>query len=403
MPAYAHPGDAGADLCTASTSTWRRGSGRCCRPASRSRCPRATPPSCTRGRGWPRGTVSSRQRARHRRRGLPRRDQGAAWSTSTRASRSTFHRGDRIAQLVVQRVERARLRRGASTSRLVARGGGIRFHRRTRSAVDRPAGGEDRGTVPTRTAEAAEETRSRGRRGRRPPRPRTSRGRSRPRRAEARRGRLAARRSVGRRPRRPRRRRRLDLGSLLSTGIPGLELRLEVDEESGAVVAAIRGRGERRGPAAGLRRAPQRRHLGARSAPRSPPSITEPGGTAEETDGPFGHRAARSGPGRGRAGGTASPSRVRFVGVDGPRWFLRAVFTGRRRARGRAARRRRPQLRRGPRRRADGPKAPAAAAAAGDAATADGRWAPRCRCDRSSGAPRSPRSARPATAGAVHA
>ena len=160
---------------------------------------------------------------------------------------------------------------------------------------------------------------------------------------------------------------RLDLGSLWLAGVPGMELRLEVDQEAQTVVGVTAVLGE------------SAVQLQAFAAPRSEgiwedirseiaASITRQGGTAEDAAGPLGTELQTRMPGQDAAGRTIF-SPARFLGVDGPRWFLRAVLTrpcGDRPEAGRAADRRRPLDRRGPRRRADGPARPAAAAAAGD-------------------------------------
>ena len=52
LPAYAHPGDAGADLVAAADVELPRASGRWCPPGSRSRCRTATSGWSTRARAW---------------------------------------------------------------------------------------------------------------------------------------------------------------------------------------------------------------------------------------------------------------------------------------------------------------------------------------------------------------
>lgn len=120
---------------------------------------------------------------------------------------------------------------------------------------------------------------------------------------------------------------RLDLGSLWVGGMPGMELRLELDEATQQVVAANAVVGE------------SAVHLQAFAAPRSAgvwdeiraeiaASITRQGGTADEANGPLGTELRASMPAPG-PGGRVLFSPVRFIGVDGPRWFLRAVISGR--------------------------------------------------------------------------
>ncbi len=120
---------------------------------------------------------------------------------------------------------------------------------------------------------------------------------------------------------------RLDLGALWMTGIAGMELRLEVEQESQSVVGVTAVLGE------------SAVQLQAFAAPRSDgiwddirteiaASITSQGGTADETSGPFGTELLARMPGQGPDGRTVF-SPARFVGIDGPRWFLRAVLSGR--------------------------------------------------------------------------
>ena len=52
-------------------------------------------------------------------------------------------------------------------------------------------------------------------------------------------------------------------------------------------------------------------------------SLRETGGSAEDADGPFGTELRARIP---VEGGTPQPAR--FIGVDGPRWFLRGLLTG---------------------------------------------------------------------------
>jgi len=55
--------------------------------------------------------------------------------------------------------------------------------------------------------------------------------------------------------------------------------------------------------------------------------VTRQGGTADDVDGPFGPELLVRIPVRTPEGRTGHQTQ-RFVGVDGPRWFLRAVFQG---------------------------------------------------------------------------
>jgi hypothetical protein len=119
----------------------------------------------------------------------------------------------------------------------------------------------------------------------------------------------------------------VDLGGLRVRGRDGMELRLEVEEATGAVNAATVQLGE------------SAVQLQAFAAPRSEgiweeiraeiaAGITQQGGTADEVTGVFGRELLARIPARTPDGRTGHQP-ARFAGIDGPRWFLRAVFHGR--------------------------------------------------------------------------
>ncbi len=120
---------------------------------------------------------------------------------------------------------------------------------------------------------------------------------------------------------------RIDLGALWVRGVPGMELRLEVEQETQQVNAATAVLGE------------SALQLQAFAAPRSGGVWTEirreiamavekQGGTVEESDTAFGTQLRTRMPSVGPDGRTVFAPAT-FVGVDGPRWFLRAVVSGR--------------------------------------------------------------------------
>lgn len=119
---------------------------------------------------------------------------------------------------------------------------------------------------------------------------------------------------------------RLDLGALRVPGRQGMQLRLEMDRDG------------RHGIGAQVALSGSVLQLQAWAAPRTAgiwdelraelaTSITSQGGTADEATGPFGPELAARLPGR-TADGRPAQVPARFLGVDGPRWFLRAVLTG---------------------------------------------------------------------------
>jgi hypothetical protein len=118
----------------------------------------------------------------------------------------------------------------------------------------------------------------------------------------------------------------VDLGGLWLPGRDGMELRLEVEEESGRVIAATVQLG---GSAVQLQAfaAPRREGIWDEIRKEIASSVTRQGGTADEVPGPFGRELLARVPTRTPDGRTAHQP-ARFAGVDGPRWFLRAVFHG---------------------------------------------------------------------------
>ncbi|TQL47926.1 uncharacterized protein DUF3710 [Homoserinimonas aerilata] len=118
----------------------------------------------------------------------------------------------------------------------------------------------------------------------------------------------------------------VDLGGIKILPREGLQLRLEVEEGSKRVVAV------------GLDYAGSTLQVQPFAAPRSSglwheirqqisEQIAKQGGTTKLTTGPFGPELLAEIP--ANAAGQAGTRRLaRFIGVDGPRWFLRGVIAG---------------------------------------------------------------------------
>ena len=118
----------------------------------------------------------------------------------------------------------------------------------------------------------------------------------------------------------------VDLGGVKIVPRPDLQLRLEVEEGSKRVVAV------------GLDYAGSSLQVQPFAAPRGTglwheirgqivDQITKQGGSTRVTDGPFGPEVLAQIP--VMTGPQAGSMRLaRFVGVDGPRWFLRGVISG---------------------------------------------------------------------------
>jgi hypothetical protein len=117
---------------------------------------------------------------------------------------------------------------------------------------------------------------------------------------------------------------RVDLGALRVPVIEGLEIRLDMDEQTGDPAQLVLADGD------------SMMQLGVYAAPRSSgiwgevraeiaESLRGAGGSSEELDGPLGVELTASIP-TGEPGGGFAPAR--FIGVDRPRWFLRGLVSG---------------------------------------------------------------------------
>jgi hypothetical protein len=120
---------------------------------------------------------------------------------------------------------------------------------------------------------------------------------------------------------------RIDLGSLLLSNVDGLEIRLQVDEETESVqsvmLAGADGAVELRAFAA-----PRGGDLWDEIRPRIAAEYAQRGGTASEREGRYGTELHCQLTVRTEDGKTATqPSRV--VGINGGRWMLRATLLGR--------------------------------------------------------------------------
>jgi Protein of unknown function (DUF3710) len=118
----------------------------------------------------------------------------------------------------------------------------------------------------------------------------------------------------------------VDLGALLITPRPDLELRLQVDEASSTVLAVLlvtEDSGLELRPFA----APRSEGIWAEVRREIAASATQQGGTASEAQGPFGPELRLAMPVRA-PDGTQGMQLSRIVGVDGPRWLLRGTFLG---------------------------------------------------------------------------
>ncbi|WP_153394894.1 DUF3710 domain-containing protein [Ornithinicoccus halotolerans] len=118
----------------------------------------------------------------------------------------------------------------------------------------------------------------------------------------------------------------LDLGALKVPAAKGMEMRLDVEKGSGRVVGVTLGAG---GSHLQLQAfaAPRSQGLWTELRQEIAESIRNTGGTAEAVPGVLGTELRCRMPGRSADGRTAFQP-ARFLGVDGPRWFLRGVVHG---------------------------------------------------------------------------
>jgi hypothetical protein len=117
---------------------------------------------------------------------------------------------------------------------------------------------------------------------------------------------------------------RVDFGSLLVPVQDGYDIQVLMSEEEGVSIAVVRGdSGIQLQPFA----APRNSGLWHEVLPEIAQEVAKAGGQSAERNGPFGRElVARVTPQGAGAGVPAQP--LRFIGVDGPRWFLRGLISG---------------------------------------------------------------------------
>lgn len=120
--------------------------------------------------------------------------------------------------------------------------------------------------------------------------------------------------------------RRVDLGAIWLPGVSGMELRMEIDKSSNQVTAVAL---NLNGSALQIQAfaAPRTEGIWAEIRAEIAESVTKQGGSADDLPGPFGRELLARLPVRTPEGRTGHRP-ARFIGHDGPRWFLRGVLTG---------------------------------------------------------------------------
>jgi hypothetical protein len=112
---------------------------------------------------------------------------------------------------------------------------------------------------------------------------------------------------------------RVDLGGILVPVPDGVEVRVEVQDEIPVAATMVDGASQLQVHAFA---APKSSGLWAEVRAEIAASLTGAGGSAEDVEGPFGTEL------RARIPDAKGTQPARFIGVDGPRWFLRGLLTG---------------------------------------------------------------------------
>ncbi|MEA5454276.1 DUF3710 domain-containing protein [Sinomonas sp. JGH33] len=118
----------------------------------------------------------------------------------------------------------------------------------------------------------------------------------------------------------------VDLGAILIRPIEGLQIRLEVEEATRRVVAVTM---DLNGSSLQVQAfaAPRSEGLWGEIRAQIAQSVESQGGTVEEVEGSFGPELVAKLP-TSMADGRRGHRVAHFMGVDGPRWFLRGVISG---------------------------------------------------------------------------
>lgn len=119
---------------------------------------------------------------------------------------------------------------------------------------------------------------------------------------------------------------RMDLGALLVRGRPGMQVRIEVDQATQLIRAVTLVQG-RSGVQLQAFAAPRSRGIWVDVSREIAADATKRGGTATAIDGPYGPELKVVVPATMPDGKQATQT-TRVLGVDGPRWLLRATFFG---------------------------------------------------------------------------
>jgi hypothetical protein len=118
---------------------------------------------------------------------------------------------------------------------------------------------------------------------------------------------------------------RIDFGSLLVPVRDGYDVQVFMSEEEGISIAVVRGdSGLQLQPFA----APRSAGLWHEVLPEIADEVANAGGQSQEQAGPFGPELVATVVPQGAGEYDVPPQPLRFMGADGPRWFLRGLISG---------------------------------------------------------------------------
>jgi hypothetical protein len=118
---------------------------------------------------------------------------------------------------------------------------------------------------------------------------------------------------------------RIDFGSLLIPVRDGYDVQVFVSEDEGISIAVVNGdSGLQLQPFA----APRSSGLWHEVLPEIADEVAKAGGQSQERPGPFGRELFANVVPQGAGEHDVPPQPLRFMGADGPRWFLRGLISG---------------------------------------------------------------------------
>jgi hypothetical protein len=118
---------------------------------------------------------------------------------------------------------------------------------------------------------------------------------------------------------------RMDFGSLLVPVRDGFDIQVNLDEEAGIWIAVVHGDSALQLQAFA---APKRSGIWDDVREEIAAEVDKSGGSSQEQEGPFGPELLARLSQPAEPGGRPVPQTLRFMGADGPRWFLRGLITG---------------------------------------------------------------------------